>query len=154
MSENSEESATPPLNRAEFNDYPILHAHKRSPRDLRVLAERLRALRDGFYQVKSSQFPRTVERLRFLSDVVEPFVAGRLDELPFETAAKRRLHSFTSTRKWISFQMRFPGAGLVDEATMVARVLERDAPAFRKVTQTLGTDWDALAIAEQGVFGT
>ena len=79
---------TPPLSRTQFNDYIVYHAHRLSPKDLRTLADQLPSLRDGFSEVRTSQFPHTPERLHFLADVLEAFVSGTYETLPFESAAE------------------------------------------------------------------
>lgn len=154
MSQNPEESAAPPLSGAEFNDYVTFHAHKLSPRDLRVLGERLPALRERFADVKSSHFPHTPERLGFLADLVEGFVGGTLDELPFQSAAEAAFALIYLHQEIDLVPDVLQGVGFDDDATMVALVLERNAPAFRKVAQALGKDWDALAVAEPRVLGS
>ena len=152
MSQDPEESTVQPVSRTEFNDYLIFHAHKLSPHDLRVLAERLPALRESFAEVKSVHFPHTPARLAFLADVVEAFVAGRAEELPFESAAEAAFALIYLHQEMDLIPDILPEIGFDDDATIVALVLERNAPALRKVAQAIGKDWAALAVAERGMF--
>ena len=152
MSKSPEKSATPPLTAAEFNDYIIFHAHKLTPHDLRVLSDRLPKVRESFSQVKTSNFPHTPERLHFLADVVEAFIRGRVDEVPFECVAEAGFALIYLDQQVDLIPDDVPEIGFIDDVTITALVLERNAPAFRSIAQKLGKDWAALKVAERGGF--
>ncbi|RYD76521.1 MAG: hypothetical protein EOP84_16755, partial [Verrucomicrobiaceae bacterium] len=86
--ESEHESSTPLLSRTEFVDYIVFHAHKLSANDLQALASQLPEIRKEFPEVRPPDFPHTPERLEFLADVVEAFLAGNANDLPFESAAE------------------------------------------------------------------
>jgi uncharacterized membrane protein YkvA (DUF1232 family) len=145
MDFNSDESANPPLSRTEFNDYVVYHAHKLTPKDLRTLNEQLPALRKDFEGVQTPEFPHTPERLAFLADVVEAFVSGTYEHLPFESAAEAAFALIYLHQEIDLIPDSLPGIGFTDDATIVALVLERNAPAFLLFAERTGRDWGKLA---------
>jgi uncharacterized membrane protein YkvA (DUF1232 family) len=153
MSQNPEDTAAP-LGRDEFRDYLVFHAHKLSLHDLRVLADRLPELRKGFPEVQTPQFPHTPARLAFLADVVESFVAGHCENLPFESAAEAAFALIYLHQEMDLIPDILPEIGFQDDATMVALVLERNAPALRKFANAFGRDWAGLAVAEPDALGS
>lgn len=136
---------TPPLSRTEFNDYIVYHAHRLSPKDLRTLAEQIPSLREGFAEIRTSQFPHTPERLHFLADVVEAFVSGTYDTLPFESVAEAAFALIYLHQEIDLLPDSLPEIGFTDDAIIVALVLERNAPAFVLFSEKTGKDWDRLA---------
>ncbi len=149
MSQNPE-GAAPALSREEFRDYLVFHAHRLSLHDLRVLADRLPELREGFPEVQTPQFPHTPARLGFLADLVEAFVAGQCEDLPFESAAEAAFALIYLHQEIDLIPDMLPEIGFQDDATMVALVLERNAPALRKFAEANGKDWAGLVVAEPG----
>ena len=136
----------PALSQAEFEDYLIFHAHKLSPKDLRIVAGRLPELRKTFSEIRPVDFPHTPERLEFLADVLEAFIAGKCDDLPFESAVETAFALIYLEQEMDLIPDILPDIGLNDDATMVALVLERNAPAFKQFASANGKDWDALAV--------
>lgn len=149
MSEQSD-LKKPVLSPADFEDYLIFHAHKLSPKDLRVVVGRLPEMRKGFAEVRPADFPHTPQRLEFLADVLEAFIAGKCDDLPFETAVEAAFALIYLEQDMDIIPDILPDIGLNDDATMVALVLERNAPALRKFASCHGSDWKALAVKERG----
>jgi hypothetical protein len=90
-----------PLSAAEFHEYIVFHAHKLTRQDLTALVARLPTLRQEFDSVRPPEFPHTPVRLHFLADVVEEFVRGGCDNLPFESAAEAASPSSISIPRWI-----------------------------------------------------
>lgn len=135
----------PPLSRTEFNDYIVYHAHRLSPKDLRTLAEQIPSFRQGFSEIRTSQFPHTPERLHFLADVVEAFVSGSYETLPFESAAEAAFALIYLHQEIDLLPDSLPEIGFTDDATIIALVLERNAPAFLTFAERTGKDWDRLA---------
>ncbi len=135
----------PPLSRTEFNDYIVYHAHRLSPKDLHTLVGQLPELRKGFSEVKTKEFPHTPERLEFLADVVEAFVSGKGDTLPFESAAEAAFALIYLNQEIDLIPDSLPDIGFTDDATIVSLVLERNAPAFLLFAERNGINWDKLA---------
>src|SRR5688500_19651624 len=107
---------------AEFRDYLVYHSQRLSMHDLKVLAERMPSLRDGFPATKTSKFPHTPARLDFLADVVESFVAGKCDELPLQSAAEAAFAIIYLHQEMDLIPDSIPEIGFDDDATMVALV--------------------------------
>ncbi|MHA3775489.1 YkvA family protein [Verrucomicrobiota bacterium sgz303538] len=143
------EKSPPPLSRTEFNDYIVFHAHKLSPKDLHTVAAQVPTLREGFSEVKAAAFPRTPERLAFLADIVEAFSAGKCDDMPFESAAEAAFALVYLDQEIDLLPDSLPEIGYTDDATIVALVIERNSPAFRKFAEANGKDWESIASVER-----
>jgi uncharacterized membrane protein YkvA (DUF1232 family) len=141
---------TPAVSQDEFREYLIFHAKKLSPQDVRVLAALLPEMRKNFPEVKTDAFPHTPERLMFLADLIEAFVAGRCEQLPFESIAEGAFALMYLEQEMDLIPDILPDIGLTDDATIVALVLERNAPAYRRFAEEAGKDWIALAVVERG----
>ena len=63
-------------------------AEQITPKILRGIHKKLPSLKLQFAQINAPKFPHLVEQLEFLADVVEDFVEGVEDNLPYVAIAE------------------------------------------------------------------
>ena len=63
-------------------------AEQITPKILRGIHKKLPALKLQFAEINAPEFPHLVEQLEFLADVVEDFVEGVEDNLPYVAIAE------------------------------------------------------------------
>jgi uncharacterized membrane protein YkvA (DUF1232 family) len=69
--------------------------------------------------------------------------------LPFESEAEAAFALIYLNQEMDIVPDSLPEIGFIDDATFVALVLERNAPAFRLFAEGNDRDWDKLAISER-----
>jgi uncharacterized membrane protein YkvA (DUF1232 family) len=117
-----------------------------TPQILRGVYKKLPMLKVGFAQIHAPNFPHLVTQLQFLANVIEDFVDGKADELPFVTVAGACYAVVYAQRQWDLIPDCIPELGMSDDSSVVRVVLIENERVLAKYAEKLGLSWRSISV--------
>lgn len=142
------EDDIPPLTDTEFHEYIEFHASRITPREAHELMDHLAELRQEFAGVQALGFPQAPAQFVFLADLVEGFLTGRADTIPYHAAAEAMLALFYLRDGKDLIPDSLPDVGYMDDALIARLVMVRNSEAFRSHAMQTGVDWSTIEPAD------
>jgi uncharacterized membrane protein YkvA (DUF1232 family) len=131
---------------AELADFVHSGAAKITPQILRGVYKNLPVMKLGFAQIDAPRYPHLISQLQFLANVVEDFVDGKADELPFVAIASACFALIYAQRQWDLIPDCLPDMGMADDSGVVRVVLIENERVLSKYAEKLGTSWRAISV--------
>jgi uncharacterized membrane protein YkvA (DUF1232 family) len=131
---------------AELADFVHSGAAKITPHILRGVYKSLPVMKLGFAQIDAPRYPHLISQLQFLANVVEDFVDGKADELPYVTIASACFALIYAQRQWDLIPDCLPDMGMADDSGVVRVVLIENERVLSKYAEKLGTSWRAISV--------
>src|SRR5690242_20359549 len=98
-------------------------AAKITPQILRGLYKKLPLMKVSFAQIDAPKFPHLVPQLQFLANVIEDFMDGKADEIPYVTIAGAAYALIYVQRQTDVIPDSVPDFGMADDSGVVRVVL-------------------------------
>ena len=121
-------------------------ASKVTPLTLRAMHKKLPMLKVEFTQIDAPKFPHLFDQLEFLANVVEDFIEGTADELPFVTVAGAVFALIYAHRQTDLIPDSIPYWGHADDSSVVRAVLIEHEKALAAYAQKIGMSWAKISI--------
>ena len=131
---------------AELAEYVHGGAAKITPRILRGIYKKLPVMKVEFAQIHAPQFPHLVEQLQFLANVVEDFMDGKADDLPYVTVASAGYALIYAERETDLIPNSMPEFGMADDSGVVRVVLIENEKVLANYAEALGLNWRAISV--------
>ena len=119
---------------------------KITPQILKGVYKKLPALKLEFAQIHAPKFPHLVTQLQFLANVLEDFVDGKADDLPYVTVAHACYAVIYAQRQWDLIPDTVPDLGMADDSGVVRVVLIENERILSKYAEKLGMNWRAISV--------
>jgi uncharacterized membrane protein YkvA (DUF1232 family) len=117
-----------------------------TPRILQAVYKQLPLLKVEFATINAPSFPHLVDQLEFLANLVEDFVDGEADDLPYTTLASAVFALLYAHRKLDLIPDFIPNFGRADDSAVVRMVLSENQQVLGKYAQKAGVNWTAISI--------
>lgn len=121
-------------------------ASKITPNILRGVHKKLPLLKVEFAQISAPKFPHLVDQLEFLAAVVEDFVEGTADELPFVTLAGAVFALIYAHRQTDLIPDSIPDWGHLDDSSVVRAVLIEHERVLAGFATRIGMSWAKITV--------
>jgi uncharacterized membrane protein YkvA (DUF1232 family) len=127
----------------------VLHrgASRITPQILRGVYKQLPLLKVEFAQINAPSFPHLNDQLDFLANVVEDFVDGKADELPYVTVCNAAFALIYAHRKMDLIPDFIPEIGRADDSGVVRAVLIENERTLSEFATKIGANWRELSTA-------
>jgi uncharacterized membrane protein YkvA (DUF1232 family) len=119
---------------------------KITPAILRGVHKKLPLLKVEFAQIDAPKFPHLFGQLEFLAAVVEDFVEGTADELPFYTLAGATFALAYAHNQTDLIPDSVPEWGHLDDSSVVRAVLIEHERCLAAFAQRIGMSWDKITV--------
>lgn len=117
-----------------------------TPRILAGIHKKLPMLKVEFAQIHAPQFPHLVDQLEFLADVVEDFVDGAGEDIPYVTAAGAAYALVYAHRQMDLIPDQHPDFGRADDSAVVRAVLMENEKVLADYAEKHGADWSRITV--------
>jgi uncharacterized membrane protein YkvA (DUF1232 family) len=131
---------------AEIAKFVSHGAGRITPAILRGVHKKLPLLKVEFAQINAPQFPHLFEQLEFLANVVEDFVEGSADEIPFCTIAGATFALIYAHRQTDLIPDSIPEWGHADDSSVVRAVLIEHERVLSAYAQKIGASWSKITV--------
>jgi uncharacterized membrane protein YkvA (DUF1232 family) len=121
-------------------------ASKVTPLILRGVHKKLPMLKVEFAQINAPKYPHLFDQLEFLANVIEDFVEGTADEIPFVTIAGAVFAVIYAHRQIDLIPDSIPDWGHADDSSVVRAVLMEHEKALAAYAQKIGTSWAKVTV--------
>lgn len=129
---------------AELVEFVRRGAARVTPQVLRGVYKRLPVLRMEFTQIDAPKFPRLIGQLQFLCNILEDFVDGKADELPYVVIAAS-CYALIYVRKGSDLiPDSIPDFGMSDDSGVVRVVLIEYERILAQYAEKLGMNWHTI----------
>lgn len=115
-----------------------------SPRILKGMHKKLPLLKLEFAEINDPKHPHLAEQLTFLANVVEDFVEGEADDLPFVTVAAATFAVIYAHREFDLIPDWISDFGHADDSAVVRAVLIEHEKHLAAHAQRMGSPWKAI----------
>jgi uncharacterized membrane protein YkvA (DUF1232 family) len=132
----------PPM--AEVAQFVNHGASKITPAILRGVYKKLPILKVEFAQLDAPKYPHLVDQLEFLTNVIEDFVEGTADELPFCTISAAAFALIYKHRDTDIIPDSVPDWGHADDSSVVRAVLIEHERVLAAFAQKIGIAWSKI----------
>jgi uncharacterized membrane protein YkvA (DUF1232 family) len=116
-------------------------AGKITPQILRGVHKKLPALKIKFAQISTPRYPHLPAQLNFLSDVVEDFVEGQADTVPYCTITYAAFALIYAHRENDIIPDSVPEFGMSDDSGVARVVLIEHEKVLADYAKKLGRNW-------------
>jgi uncharacterized membrane protein YkvA (DUF1232 family) len=120
-------------------------ALKVSPRSLKGIHKKLPMLKLEFAEIDDPKYPHLSDQLEFLVDVLEDFIEGVADELPYVTIASATFAVIYAHRQFDLIPDWIPEFGHADDSGVVRAVLIEHEKVLAAYAEKLGRKWDQIS---------
>src|SRR4051812_30341541 len=121
-------------------------ASKITPAILRGVHKKLPLLKVEFAQINAPRFPHLVDQLEFLANVVEDFIEGTADEIPFCVLAASTFALIYAHRQTDLIPDSIPEWGHADDSSVVRAVLIEHERVLSDYAQKVGSSWSKITV--------
>jgi uncharacterized membrane protein YkvA (DUF1232 family) len=121
-------------------------ASRITPNILRGVHKKLPILKVEFAQINAPQYPHLVDQLEFLAAVIEDFVEGTADEVPFVTLAGAVFALIYAHRQTDLIPDSIPEWGHADDSSVVRAVLIEHERVLAAYATKLGMSWAKISV--------
>ena len=132
----------PPM--AEIAQFVNHGASKITPIILRGVYKKLPVLKVEFAQIDAPNYPHLVDQLEFLTNVVEDFVEGTADEIPFCTISCAAFAIIYKHRDTDIIPDSVPDWGHADDSSVVRAVLIEHERVLAAIAAKIGIPWSKI----------
>lgn len=129
---------------SELADFVRNGAGKITPQILRGVHKKLPSLKMKFAQIAAPQYPHLPAQLNFLTDVVEDFVEGHADNLPYCTVTYAAFALIYAQRENDIIPDSVPEFGMSDDSGVARVVLIEHEKVLAGYAQKLGRNWSDI----------
>jgi uncharacterized membrane protein YkvA (DUF1232 family) len=131
---------------AEIAKFVSHGASKITPLILRGVYKKLPVLKVEFAQIDAPGYPHLVDQLEFLTNVIEDFVEGTADEIPFCTIAAATFAVIYKHRETDLIPDSIPEWGHADDSSVVRAVLIEHERTLSAFAQKIGISWSKITV--------
>ena len=121
-------------------------AEQITPKILRGIHKKLPALKLQFAEINAPEFPHLVEQLEFLADVVEDFVEGVEDNLPYVAIAEAAYALVYVHKESGLIPSHINHIGRADDAALVRAVLIENERVLSEYAERHEFEWSKITI--------
>ena len=121
-------------------------AEQITPKILRGIHKKLPALKLQFAEINAPKFPHLVEQLEFLADVVEDFVEGVEDNLPYVTVAEAAYALVYAHKESGLIPNHINHIGRADDSALVRAVLIENERVLSEYAERHDFEWSTITI--------
>ena len=119
-------------------------ASKITPMILRGVYKKLPILKVEFAQINAPNYPHLVDQLEFLTNVIEDFVEGTADEIPFCTISAAAFAVIYKHRDTDIIPDSIPEWGHADDSSVVRAVLIEHERSLAAFAGKIGVPWSKI----------
>ena len=119
-------------------------AAKITPKIMRGIFRQLPMLKLEFADIDDPNHPHLVEQLEFLANVVEDFVEGVAEDLPYVAASSAAFALVYAHQEFDLIPDSVPEIGLADDSAIVRAVLIEHQRALTEYAVAHGLNWDLV----------
>lgn len=131
---------------SEIVDYLHHGATKVTPKILKGIHKNLPYLKIEFAQIDDPNHPHLVNQLEFLADVIEDFVEGADDELPYVTVASAAFALSYAHQELDLIPDSLPEFGHADDSALVRAVLIEHERVLSDYADRHELNWEAVTV--------
>ena len=113
---------------------------------LRGVYKKLPILKVEFAQINAPNYPHLVDQLEFLTNVIEDFVEGTADEIPFCTIAAAAFAVIYKHRDTDIIPDSIPEWGHADDSSVVRAVLIEHERVLAAFAAKIGVSWSKVTV--------
>ncbi|MFL2910014.1 MAG: hypothetical protein ACJZ70_05680 [Limisphaerales bacterium] len=121
-------------------------AEQITPKILRGIHKKLPSLKLQFAQINAPKFPHLVEQLEFLADVVEDFVEGVEDNLPYVAIAEAAYALVYSHKDSGLIPNHINHIGRADDSALVRAVLIENERVLSEYAERHEFEWSTITV--------
>ena len=121
-------------------------AEQITPKILRGIHKKLPSLKLQFAQINAPKFPHLVEQLEFLADVVEDFVEGVEDNLPYVAIAEAAYALVYSHKDSGLIPNHINQIGRADDSALVRAVLIENERVLSEYAERHEFEWSTITV--------
>ena len=121
-------------------------AEQITPKILRGIHKKLPALKLQFAEINAPEFPHLVEQLEFLADVVEDFVEGVEDNLPYVAIAEAAYALVYAHKESGLIPCHINHIGRADDSALVRAVLIENERVLSEYAERHEFEWSKITI--------
>lgn len=121
-------------------------ASRITPQILKGVYRKLPMLKVEFAQINAPKYPHLVDQLEFMANVIEDFVEGQAEELPYVTAASAVFALIYAHRQFDLIPDSVPEIGHADDSGVVRAVLIEHERCFAKFADKMGLNWSQISV--------
>ncbi len=121
-------------------------AEQITPKILRGIHKKLPALKLQFAEINAPKFPHLVEQLEFLADVVEDFVEGVEDNLPYVAIAEAAYALVYTHKESGLIPNHVNYVGRADDSALVRAVLIENERVLSEYAERHDFEWSTITI--------
>jgi uncharacterized membrane protein YkvA (DUF1232 family) len=121
-------------------------AEQITPKILRGIHKKLPSLKLQFAQINAPKFPHLVEQLEFLADVVEDFVEGVEDNLPYVAIAEAAYALVYSHKDSGLIPNHINHIGRADDSALVRAVLIENERVLSEYAERHEFEWSKITV--------
>ena len=121
-------------------------AEQITPKILRGIHKKLPSLKLQFAQINAPKFPHLVEQLEFLADVVEDFVEGVEDNLPYVAIAEAAYALVYSHKDSGLIPNHINPIGRADDSALVRAVLIENERVLSEYAERHEFEWSTITV--------
>lgn len=130
----------------EIVEYLHHGATKVTPRILKGIHKNLPYLKIEFAQIDEPKYPHLVNQLEFLADVVEDFIEGADDDLPYVAVASAAFALSYAHQDLDLIPDNIPELGHGDDSSLVRAVLIEHERALSDYAARHEMNWEAITV--------
>ena len=119
-------------------------ASKITPMILRGVHKKLPILKVEFAQIDAPKYPHLIDQLEFLTNVIEDFVEGTADEIPFCTISAAAFAVIYKHRANDLIPDSIPDWGHADDSSVVRAVLIEHEKVLAAFAAKIGLPWTKI----------
>jgi uncharacterized membrane protein YkvA (DUF1232 family) len=135
-----------PPRMAEIAHFVNHGASKITPMILRGVHKKLPILKVEFAQIDAPNYPHLVDQLEFLTNVIEDFVEGTADEIPFCTISAAAFAVIYKHRDTDIIPDSIPEWGHADDSSVVRAVLIEHERVLAAFAEKIGIPWSKITV--------
>jgi uncharacterized membrane protein YkvA (DUF1232 family) len=117
-----------------------------TPRILKGIHKKLPFLKVEFATINAPKFPHLVGQLEFLADVVEDFLEGAAEDVPYVTAASAAFALVYAHRQYDLIPDNDPQFGHADDSVVVRAVLIEHERHLAEYAAKRGINWSKITV--------
>ena len=121
-------------------------AEQITPKILRGIHKKLPALKLQFAEINAPKFPHLVEQLEFLADVVEDFIEGVEDNLPYVAIAEAAYALVYTHKESGLIPNHVNHVGRADDSALVRAVLIENERVLSEYAERHDFEWSTITI--------
>jgi uncharacterized membrane protein YkvA (DUF1232 family) len=128
------------------NSHRGISATKVTPRILKGIHKNLPYLKIEFAQIDEPTYPHLVNQLEFLADVIEDFVEGADDDLPYVAVASAAFALSYAHQELDLIPDNIPELGHGDDSSLVRAVLMEHERALSDYASRHEMNWESITV--------